>query len=322
VDTTPPAPDTRNQPTEGSSLYYSLLFAEPDARVRVWQTLQLVNTVSTTLNDVSEPTIAEKKIHWWHEELARLAQQSARHPACVAVQGFLHRPDAANALVSILSTAATERYSPLATNTELHEMLVADYGARLTLVEKALAGTVTSGNGDAIVMYHADALHKNHANALQNKLANTSNPDQSDAATKPSTGALQKKDAAAFGLGQVHRLSTLTHRLNQGYSVFSDEQYAEHNTTPEQLLNNPEKRREMLSTAIEQGIDTLNQAIDELGANRATTIASLPIQTMTRLRLSQLKLWQKKKPDLLREYIALTPIRKFIIAYRCKRRFA
>lgn len=314
MDITEVAPNVRNQLKEGSSLYYSLLFATPAARVRVWQTLQLINTVSTTLNDVSEPTIAEKKIHWWHEELARLAQQSARHPACVAVQEYLHRPDAANALVSILSTAATERYSPLATNTELREMLVADYGARLTLVEKALTGSVTSANSEVIVMHHANALHKHHANALNNGQTDT-------VPNKPTVGP-PSKDATAFGLGQVHRLSTLTQRLNQGYSVFSDEQYAANNTTPEQLLNDPDKGRAMLDVAVEQATETLTQAIDEIGANKASAIASLPIQTMTRLRLSQLKLWQKKKPDLLSEYITLTPVVKFFIAYRCKRRFA
>jgi len=120
---------------EGSTLYYSLLFLEPKARECVANTLKLVSVISTTLYDVTEPQVAEKKIHWWHEELERLTKRSARHPACVTVQEYLHTPDAAKALLNVLSAAATERYTPPATEQSLNDMLISDYAARLSLIE-------------------------------------------------------------------------------------------------------------------------------------------------------------------------------------------
>lgn len=291
------AATTNLEPKEGSSLYYSLLFAQHEARARVLPTLQLIRTISTTLYEVSEPTIAEKKIHWWHEELARMAKRSARHPACVAVQDYLHRPDAVNACLRILSAAASERYSPLATNAELHEMIEADYGARIQLVEKALSVAAQTAEQHVINMRKLDAP--------------SSKPD-----------ALQNCSAGALGLGQMHRLSTLAQRLQQGYSVFSDEQYAQFKITPEQLLNEPTMGAALLNDTVEQAGNLLDQAISDLNAEKSQTSDSLPMRTMLQLRLAQANLWRKKRPDLLHEYITVTPVRKFFIAYRCKRRFA
>lgn len=260
---------------DGSTLYYSFLFAEPAARERVIETLKLINVISTTLYDVSESQVAEKKIHWWHEELARLSKRTARHPAVVAVQEHLHSPNAVKACLSILSAAANERYSPMASEQDWQEMLIADYGARLSLVDHAL------GNN------------------------------------KPAAA----NQAAALGLGQTHRLSTLATRLQYGYSVFSDEHFAQFKITPEQLLNDQAKGAPLIHSALTQATTTLTQALTEMRSDKSQLHASLPIHIMTELRASQVNLWLKQKPNLLRESITLTPLRKFFITYRCKRRF-
>lgn len=269
---------TKSSPTlrDGSTLYYSLLFAEPAARARVGKTLNLIKVISTTLYDVSESQVAEKKIHWWHEELARLSKRAARHPACVDAQAHLHSPVAVKACLSILSAAANERYSPLVSESDLDEMVIADYGARLSLIQLAL------------------------------------NDDES----------AQKYDTAALGLGQMHRLGSLSERLQRGYSVFSDEHYAQHDTSPERLSSDNDNANPLITSAITQANSTLNQALSELRNDANRSLTTLPVKIMTELRWSQANLWQKKQPNLLRESITLTPLRKFFITYRSKRRYA
>lgn len=240
------------------------------------QTLQLIDAISTTLYEVTEPTVAEKKIHWWHEELARMASQTARHPACVAVQSYLHRPDAVNACVSILSAAATERYTPPATDNELDEMISADYGARLKLVERTLSEHIQP--------------------CSQHELA--------------------------LGLGHTHRLASLSQRLQHGYAVFSDERFTQFQTTPEQLLKAEHDDNTLVASAVEQTSQTWVRAIDEFSRTEKSSHASLPVIVTAYLRQSQVNLWRKRRPNLQREYVTITPIRKFLIAYRCKRRFA
>jgi len=260
---------------DGSTLYYSLLFLETAQRDRVARTLALIKVISTTLYDVSEPQVAEKKIHWWHEELARLSKQSARHPACVDVQEYLNHVTAVNALLRLLSTAANERYSPITSESDWQEMLVADYGARIALIDHAL------GNKESV---------KQH-------------------------------DSVPLGLGQMHRLSSLAERLHNGYSVFSDERYAQYELTPAQLLSDHAKGDALIQSELTQTRTTLTQALQEQRNSENRLNGSLLIQIMTELRLSQVNVWIRRKPDLLRESITLTPLRKFFITYRTKRRF-
>ena len=71
-------------PRPGSTYYYALRHQPGDVHARVHATLQLIETVTECLLDVTEPTVAEKKIHWWHEEIDRLINAEPRHPATVA----------------------------------------------------------------------------------------------------------------------------------------------------------------------------------------------------------------------------------------------
>ena len=53
----------------GSSLYYSLLWTDDAVKERFVQRLNLIQSLNSTLDDVQDPEVAQKKIHWWHEEL-------------------------------------------------------------------------------------------------------------------------------------------------------------------------------------------------------------------------------------------------------------
>lgn len=319
-------------PAAGSTLYYSLLYSNDPAQQRVIDTLKLVNTLSTTLYDVNEPQVAEKKIHWWHEELSRLATQDARHPDCIAVQDYQHSQLSIKACLNILSASASERYNPLATEHDLSEHIITDYRARITLFEHAQTTEVQSSNLQSDVS-------KDVASGGEQPI--TFQPSPSTKKTAEHNQKLNARDAMALGLGYSHRLNSLAPRIHSGYPVFSDETYQRYNVTPENIVGGNDAQT-LLEHAIAQAKDALSDAI-ELCNNQSTAAhltddhlpiaqrsnqnkggasISLPLYIMCHIRQAQMQLWQKKQPNLIRESVALTPIRKFFIAYRCKRRHA
>ena len=279
---------SNNPVLEGSTLYYALLYLDPDAAKRIADTLQFIHAISHALHDVSEPQVAEKKIHWWHEELARLAKQSARHPDCIAVQPFLHHVLDVKASLKLLSTTSNERFTPYNNDQSLQQGIQDDFGARLQLLDSALG-------------------------------ANSN---------------VQTREAIALGLGYFERLDELVVLLRNSYTAFSDERYAKYSVKPEQLLAYSNKAissdtadsemaddntAQLLAEAVKETIDALENALLQIESELSPV--SLPIQIICRIRLAQVKLWRKRKPDLLRESMKLTPLRKFIITYRCKRQF-
>jgi len=302
--------------TEGSALYYALLHAKQPFKTRAIETLQFIQTLSTTLNDVTEGDVAEKKIHWWHEELTRLANQQARHPASIAVQSYLHSETSIKASLAILSANATERYAAFATEQALNEAIKADYGARLSLFETALKDAPATKT-DSNDQHRAIPVH------FQAK---------SDLLDNTATKASQKTELIAMGLGQFDRLNSLAKRLRFGYSVFSDERYTAFELTPETLLNRSstapdasqgtqQKIDALLAHAVTESFAALESAVNAISKLPQLEPTSLSVQILCQVRCAQLKLWKKRKPDLLSETITLTPLRKFFIAYRCKRRF-
>lgn len=275
------------QITEGSTLYYALLYVDNATRIKALDTINFTHAISSVLFDVSEPQIAEKKIHWWHEELARLSKKSARHPAAIKVQNHLHDSESMKACLEILSAASAERFTPFTDDAALRSKLIEDYSARARLLESVFS--------------------------------NSNTPDISE--------------ELALGMGQFYRLQSIVSGLRQGYAVFSDERYAEHSLSPEDLLSysngiiegkdattlaSNANIRTLITAAIAEAELTLSSAVS--AANFQTT--SLPLQIMIRIRRAQLRLWKKRTPDLLGETLSLTPLRKFFIAYRSKRRFA
>ena len=277
--------------TEGSSLYYSLLYCTDAQRTRVMQTLTLIQTMTSALHEVTEPTVAEKKIHWWHEEIERLVKGDARHPDCLATQQWLPHRSTAQACIDVLSVAASERFNPAANDTEWLERIQQDYHARIVLIHHAL-------------QYDAE--------------------DRSNVPIQYTS--------MAQGLGQVDRLLLLPTLLNKGYAIFSDERFAQSSITPEDLLTlsssteqHSQDKREpannLIRWAMSQANNTLAKAITETPfTDKPASKSLLPMIIMTTLRQQQVKLWMKKSPDLLRETVSVTPMRKFISAYRLKRR--
>lgn len=308
--------DKTTEAADGSALYYALLYIDKPASTRAMETLQFIHTLSGTLNDVTEGQVAEKKIHWWHEELARQSKQQSRHPAGVAVQNYLHNKQSIESSLTILSATATERYAPAATEQELKERVLADYGARLTLLEAALSTTTDTNKNSGISAAESPISFRSKTEILSDNDVSLS----------------QKSNAIAFGLGQFDRLNSLIHRLRCGYPVFSDETYKHHELTPDDLLShaatdsnlttkNQGNVNALLASAIADTHTSLENATQCIRDLHQSDPTSLAVQILCEIRCAQVRIWKKRKPNLLNESLTLTPLRKFIIAYRCKRRF-
>lgn len=319
------------EPVAGSTLYYSLLHCDEHSRQRALNTLKLVNTLSTTLYDVNEPQVAEKKIHWWHEELSRLHTREARHPDCIAVQSHLHDQASLSACLTILSAAASERYNPLSTEQALREHILNDYRARVTLFERALKSTTPKDDTPKGGVQHHDVKGRDaQSNDSQSNSATeaqaiktqpiTFQPSNGNSNAAGATENLSEHDAIALGLGYCHRLNSLAARIHNGYSAFSDELYQHFDLTPENLLSQSDSRP-LLDHAIAQANDALSNSIAMASTNKKRSSVPLSLLIMVHIRQAQMRLWQKKQPDLIREIVTLTPIKKFFIAYRCKRRY-
>lgn len=295
---------------EGSSLYYSLLWIDDLARERFVNRFTLIEALASTLDDVQEPQVAEKKIHWWHEELQRLHEGQARHPAAKACQEEMKGVASAQAAcLEILSVASSQRFSP-ATTIDDHELAtLQSFTARLALLAHALSD------------------------------------NQADLTTSTHTA----EAALAFGhYDQLSRLPSLVHR---GLPVFSDELYRQFKVQPndmaarirvaaaetdldtnslkgipvvaERVAENATEKPSV-QPLLDHAIDTAKAAFDiavqhEATGKRYRETELRPLWRLLVLRQQQLKLWQKKRPDLLRERLTLTPLVKLYYCWRNKR---
>ena len=299
------------RPREGSTLHYALLWTKPAARERFLARLALIRTLARTLDDVNDPGVAERKVHWWHEELARLAGGAPRHPRTVACADSLAGDEAATAaLLDVLSVAATTRYTPPSDDLEWHARLARDHGARLALLAHAL--------GEA-----AD--------------------DLADPAVRH-TGL-------ATGLGLHETLSRLPALLHRGFAVFPDATYRSHGLNPAALARHvrregPDgarlggipvvtdgsgdtddangavdaKRRAIVAASVDAASTALEGALTDPDHHAAySREARAPIARLAALRARKLRLWREQRPDLLRETVTPTPLAKFLVAWRHRR---
>ena len=299
-------------PREGSSLYYSLLWTEATARERFLDRLALLRTLARTLDEVQDPGVAERKVHWWHEELERLARGEPRHPRTVACRDSLAGLEAAaGACLEVLSLAASERYTPAATDTELHDRLRRAWRARLALLAHALDDSPATLDDEAV-----------------------------------------RHPALALGLGLHARLSRLPALLHRGFAVFSEERYERHGSSPARLARQvrraPEAsaapatrapggipivvepptpghaaagaRPEIVAAVVDEACEALGTALADGHYRESYARPALaPLARLAALRARQLRLWQEAGPDLLTETMTPTPLVKLYIAWRHRR---
>jgi len=286
-------------PKAGSTLYYSLLHCDEAAIARARSALALVATLARVLDNVSEPAVAEQKVHWWHEELARLAGPAAgegpRHPDGQRFLAMLDDgPHAfvltrwwSTRLLAVLSENANERFAASIELEQFDTRIEDDYRARLDLLCAAIEGR--EPNNDSI--------------ELPAELVN--------------------------GLGLSHRLRIFRQLYLANNPVWPDELYAQFGVPAESVFDdtNQEALSSLFSHLTKQARHSLEQGLKEAwqqpaAAMSANKLASQALLTGAELRLAQLKLWQRKPPDLLREYRGLTPFKKSLLLWRCQRRLA
>ena len=305
---------TRIEPREGSSLYYSLLWTEASVRERFLTRLALVRTLLATLEEVQERAVAERKVHWWHEELERLRLGAPRHPRTLACAASLGGVDGGEgACLELLAVAADTRYSPAASEAELRARLERGGQAALALLAHALSGEAPDLDGSA------DVRHP----------------------------------TLAHGLGLHATLAALPRLLHRGQAVFSDERYARHSLAPADLARHVRRqedaaarepsaapatapgaalgaipvvvdtsaaRRALIAETVDEADETLRAALADAAYRRVYRRAELaPIARLAVLRARQLALWRDTRPDLLRERTTHTPLRKLYVAWRHRR---
>ena len=264
---------------EGSSLYYATRQLTTETRERVTVVLVLFDTLANAVTDVQEPQVAEKKIHWWHEEIQRLYNKEARHPHTKNVESWLNDycPDPAP-LLSILTVNNQLRFMNTDTSEAFRQQLKDDYGSRLTIVNSVL--------------------------------------DQSIQPNDPSTACPSWASPFAVGLGAVDKLNNLNKLHFHGHMVFAEESWQTAGLTPEQALD-PQKKEaleRLIQAIIRLAAEQLDEATSALEQVPKTILK--PLWILTALRQQQLALWQRENHNPLTASMSLTPASKAWRAWR------
>lgn len=330
---------------DGSTLYYSLLWTSPAARQRFIERLELVQALSSTLEGVHEPQVAERKIHWWHEELQRMVEGTARHPAAQACQSSLLVIDnppwatlqnnqagvasvtdnpALNACLNIVSAAATMRFTPPVTDADANTLLEQSYLARLALLAHALSDDVDDLNLQRHSRIAARALGKHEQLSRLPQLIHRGQAVFSDAlykknAIRPSDLAERIRIASETASETTSEIASDTNSASQP-SGPGDNNSAPH--TASRLAAIPVSidkpgRQALLNAAIADAHADFRQALEDSETQARYRQAPLqPLWRLIALREKQLALWQRNSPDLLRERSTLTPLKKLFHAWR------
>ncbi len=299
-------------PRPGSTFYYALRHYPTDGHARVRSTLKLIETVSECLLDVSEPTVAEQKIHWWHEEIDRLHNAEPRHPAtvnfaanCLNMQAA-ERTVVKQSLLKLLSLGTGERFNNLTNEQEMLDKLNRDFSIRTQLIAIALD---TRFNDTANVVF-------------------TENPDST-------------QNPLMTGLGLTHRLIRFHRYHFAGMAVWSDDLYQRFGLRPESLSREQPtaEQTKMQAYIIDQACKYLKDGLDKThtlmsggGSTETPARGSCVLTASNRsftkathlyaaIRLTQLERWQKQNTNLLDQYSTLTPLRKYWIKFRTERHF-
>ena len=302
---------------EGSSLHYSLLWTDSSAKTRFIDRLALIKALTTTLDDVQETQVAQKKIHWWHEELQRLFDGNARHPATQLNQTELQGEALAQtACLEIISVASTQRFTAAETIAAGESELIRSFKARLALLAHALSGS----KSDLDTGTHLDVVAR--AFGLHDQLIRLP--------------GLIHRGQPVFSDELYQQFRTRPHELAAHIRVAESAKHpgqqtgAKANHSQTALNNIPiviEKsakeipaRQQLLAYAIGQCHTALSLATNDAAcAKRYRQRSTLPLWRLLILRKHQLDLWQKQQPDLLRERTTLTPLVKLFRAWQHRR---
>jgi len=159
--------------------------------------LVLCRAIASSLHEVSEPDVAEKKIHWWHEEIARLIQGVPRHPQAVAVSRLIQSIGIGpEPLLSILEANSSEKFINAEDQPTFEKHLLDDYGSRLSLCGRIISPDLPADTISSKTRRHI-----------------------------------------ACGLGITDKLIHFRHLYHSGYPVFPDSDYERHQLTPEQFAH-------------------------------------------------------------------------------------
>lgn len=77
----------------GSSFYYAFLFLPPQRRAAITAFYAYCREVDDVVDEVSDPAVAARKLHWWRQEAAALFAGQPTHPATQALQPHLQPYD-------------------------------------------------------------------------------------------------------------------------------------------------------------------------------------------------------------------------------------
>ena len=287
----------------------------------------MINAMATTLDDVQEHQVAERKIHWWHEEIQRLHDGNARHPATQQNQADLQGLDMAQlACLEIISIASTQRFTAAGTRATGEAELIRSFKARLSLLAHALSesvsdldtGTHLDGVALAFGLYDqlarlpalihrglpvfSDELYQQFQIRPQTLAEHIRVAESARSDSQPDSQPDSKPDKTRLTAVPVPSASTTLKSI----PIVSEKSATE-----------TSGRLQLLAHAIDHCHDTLSSAMNDAQcAERYRSAALLPLWRLLVLRKYQLGLWQKQQPDLLRERITLTPLVKLFRAWQ------
>lgn len=301
---------------EGSSLYYSLLWTQPAMRQRFMERLYLIQSLSTTLEEVQEPQVAEHKIHWWHEELQRLIDGTARHPATQAAQTSLAGNQVAmDTCLQILTAASTARFTPPANDADANSLMEQSYSARLALLAHALTEDDTELNP------------QHHSPALARSLGKHEQLSRLPLLLHRGQAVFSDEMYQRFNIRPTDLASHIRTRKEPDLQdeVHGNEPQGDSPARSSTLdaiavvVDNP-ARQALLNAAIADAHQEISQALkDPASRQHYRRPRMMPLWRLSILRERQLALWQRNPPDLLRERSTLTPVHKLFWAWRHRR---
>ena len=304
-------------------MHYSLLWTDPAAKVRFSHRLALINAMATTLDDVQEHQVAEKKIHWWHEEIQRLHDGCARHPATQQNQADLQGLDGAQmACLEIVSVASTQRFTAADTRATAEAELIRSFKARLSLLAHALSVSVadldtgTHLENVALGFGLYDQLARLPA-LIHRGLPVFSNELYQQFQIRPQTLAEHIRVAESAQSDNQSDNQSDTASLTPASGVAAPPRLKSIPIISEKSANEKSGRQQLLANAIDHCHDALASAVNDAQCTQRYRIdAMLPLWRLLVLRKYQLGLWQKQQPDLLRERTTLTPLVKLFRAWQ------